>query len=157
MPPAAFVSTPPTRRTRRVFLRLASATAGAIVTQGCSLGSSASPAAIGDLPAGTVASLPVGSLQAVGSNPACVGRDAGGVYAMTLTCTHQGCNMALQGSVSAQGIVCSCHGSRFDPNGNPTAGPAGAPLVHYAVSEDGAGNLTIHGETEVGAGVRLMV
>jgi Rieske Fe-S protein len=76
---------------------------------------------------------------------------------MTLTCTHQGCNIASGGTVSAQGIECGCHGSRFDVNGNVTRGPAESPLQHFAVSVDGAGALTIHSGQAVDSGTRLKV
>lgn len=112
-----------------------------------------SPQPFGDVAAGNVSSLPVGALVAVPGAPACVGRDAGGVYAMTLTCTHQGCEAA----VSGRGIACPCHGSVYDADGNVVAGPATAPLQHFAVSVDAAGNVTVHGGTPVDAGVRVAV
>jgi Rieske Fe-S protein len=138
--------------TRRRFLELAAGVAGAVA---CSSG--VSPADIGDVNAGNVSALPVGTLRAVGSQPVCVGRDAAGVYAMTLTCTHQGCNMAVDGSVSARGVSCACHGSTFDPNGSVVHGPAPSALDHFAVSVDGSGLLTIHGGQQVDASTRLAV
>jgi len=111
------------------------------------------PASLGDVPAGTVASLSIGSLRSVGGEPLAIGRDSGGVYAMTLTCTHAGCEV----NVIGQGIVCPCHGSRFDANGNVVSGPAPSPLDHFAVSADGSGNLTIHTGTVVDSGFRLKV
>jgi Rieske Fe-S protein len=138
--------------TRRRFLAIAGS-AAAMASQACSAG--VSPASIGDVPAGNVAALPVGTLRVVDSQAVCIGRDSRGVYAMTLTCTHQGCDMGQQGSVSAQAITCSCHGSVFDANGNVVRGPASVPLAHFAVSVDAAGALTIHGETEVDPATRL--
>jgi Rieske Fe-S protein len=111
------------------------------------------PAALGDVPAGTLASLSIGSLRSVGGEPLAIGRDSGGVYAMTLTCTHAGC----EANVSGQEIICPCHGSTFDANGNVVSGPAPAALEHFAVSEDGSGNLTIHTGTVVGSATRLKV
>jgi Rieske Fe-S protein len=87
----------------------------------------------------------------------CIGRDAQGVYAMTLTCTHEGCDMGTEGSVSASGVVCDCHGSRFDVDGAVTQGPATSALQHFAVTVDAAGALTIDGATTVASSVRLTV
>ncbi len=115
------------------------------------------PADVGDVSAGNVASLAEGSLAAVPGAPVCVARDAKGVYAMTLTCTHQGCDIGLHGVVSASGIVCGCHGSEFDADGNVVRGPATAPLAHFAVSEDASGNLTVNTGSEVDPSTRLTV
>ena len=87
----------------------------------------------------------------------CIGRDSGGVYAMTLTCTHAGCDIGQTGSVGPQGLFCGCHGSEFDANGSVVRGPASRPLDHFAVTADSAGNLTIHGGQTVSAGTRLAV
>ncbi|HEV8247269.1 MAG TPA: Rieske (2Fe-2S) protein, partial [Polyangiaceae bacterium] len=89
--------------------------------------------------------------------PVCIGRDDLGVYAMTLTCPHAGCNMATQGSVSFDGVFCACHGSRFTRDGDVSQGPAHDSLVHFAVSIDVDGNLTIHGGQEVSRGTRMAV
>jgi Rieske Fe-S protein len=76
---------------------------------------------------------------------------------MTLTCTHTGCDMGTNGSVSPQGLFCGCHGSEFDANGNVLHGPARYPLDHFAVTVDETGNLTIHGDQVVAATERLTV
>jgi Rieske Fe-S protein len=136
---------------RRRFLVLAGAGAA-----GC-WSAPVPPANVGDVPAGNVAGLPVGSLRPVAGQPVCIGRDARGVYAMTLTCTHAGCDMGEAGTVSPQGLDCACHGSRFDANGNVVSGPATAPLDHFAVSVDVGGNMTILGGQVVDAAQRLVV
>jgi Rieske Fe-S protein len=87
----------------------------------------------------------------------CIGRDAGGVYAMTLTCTHAGCDIGETGTVSPQGLFCGCHGSEFDANGNVVRGPASLPLDHFAVTNDASGNLTINSDLVVSATDRLTV
>lgn len=146
----------PEESSRRYFLKVLAAGATLPVLANCGP-AGVSPAQVGDVPAGNVATLPVGSLHALGSSPVCIGRDSNGVYAMTLTCTHMGCNMAVRGNVSSAGIYCACHGSRFSTNGKVLNGPASAPLQHFAVSADSAGNLTIHGGTDVSSGTRLKV
>jgi cytochrome b6-f complex iron-sulfur subunit len=138
---------------RRRFLAVAGAAAAA---SGCS-SPGASPAPVGEVQAGTVSELAVGSLVVVGSEPVCIGRDTAGVYAMTLTCTHAGCDIGQQGTVSPQRLFCGCHGSEFDANGNVIRGPATQPLDHFAVSVDASGNLTIHGDQVVAASQRLTV
>ena len=143
--------------TRRRFLELA-AGAGTLPFGAIACSSdSGGPQNVGDISAGTASSLSVGDLKSLGSQPACIGRDASGIYAMTLTCTHQSCNIATQGSVSSTGISCSCHGSRFDVQGNVTNGPATVALAHLSVTQDASGNLTIHTGTVVAETVRLKV
>jgi nitrite reductase/ring-hydroxylating ferredoxin subunit len=141
---------------RRVFLQMLGI-GGAL---GCAAGCSSSPAsaeAFGDVTAGNVAAVPVGTLRAVSGAPAILGRDASGLYAMTSTCTHQACDMIQDGSISSSGVVCDCHGSHFDVNGNPTAGPASAPLEHFEVTVDASGAITVHGGSSVSEATRLAV
>jgi Rieske Fe-S protein len=142
------------RLPRRHFLKVLAATAALPPVLSACSSSAAAPETFGDVSGGTAASLPVGSLGIVPGVSAAIGRDAKGIYAMTLTCTHQGCDIATRGTVSAEGISCSCHGSTFDANGAVTGGPATAPLAHFAVSVDAAGNLTVHGGQEVDAATR---
>jgi nitrite reductase/ring-hydroxylating ferredoxin subunit len=144
----------PARLNRRRFLTVLGAVA---VIPACSGTPSGEPVPVGDVPAGNINDLPVGSLLAIGLDPVCVGRDKRGVYAMTLTCSHQGCNMAVDGYVSSRGLSCSCHGSGFDANGNVVQGPATVPLVQYAVTMDHAGDLTIRGGTMVEPDERLEI
>lgn len=64
-------------------------------------------------------------------------RDAGGIYAMTNTCTHQGCTVPCPvGGV----MKCPCHGSMYNANGDVVMGPAPADLVHYLVSFECVGD-----------------
>jgi cytochrome b6-f complex iron-sulfur subunit len=116
----------------------------------CGPGGGSSPQSFGDIAAGNVSALAMGSLVAIAGAAACLGLDSGGVYAMTLTCTHQGC----EASVSGDEVACPCHGSVFDSDGNVVNGPAAKPLQHFAVSVDATGNITVHGGTEVAESVR---
>ena len=137
--------------TRRTFLVVVGGAASACSAPG------AAPAQVGDVPAGNLSAVAVGSLASVGNEAVCMGRDAAGIYAMTLTCTHAGCDIGRTGTVSPRGLVCGCHGSEFDAHGNVTRGPATQPLDHFAVTVDASGNLTIHGDQIVDAGQRLAV
>jgi nitrite reductase/ring-hydroxylating ferredoxin subunit len=143
---------------RRCFLKLVGAGSLASVMGGCGASDSAEPEAFGDVPAGSAQSLTLGSLQAVPGAPAIIGRDSGGVYAMTATCTHEGCDMIQDGSISNSGVSCNCHGSHFDAVGNRVSGPANAPLTHFAVEIDAtSGEITVRGGTKVDASTRTPV
>jgi cytochrome b6-f complex iron-sulfur subunit len=74
---------------------------------------------------------------------------------LTVTCTHQGCDVDAVGSGDSATLDCPCHGSRFDRNGSVVRGPAQSPLVHFAVEVDSSGNITVHGGTTVDASVRV--
>jgi cytochrome b6-f complex iron-sulfur subunit len=151
------VASDPSRR--RFLTVLAAGAFASALDAGCSSPSGGvGPAHIGTVDAGNVSEYPVGSLGAVDAQPVAVGRDAQGVYAMTLTCTHAGCNMAVDGSVSfSAGLACACHGSRFDRNGNVTQGPATKPLVHFKVTIDASGEITVHGDQQVSESTRTAV
>jgi cytochrome b6-f complex iron-sulfur subunit len=86
-----------------------------------------------------------------------LGRDAGGLYAMTATCTHNQCDLTNYGSFSASGISCACHGSMFSPTGQAIHGPAIDPLRHFAVSIGADGTWTIDTAAVVDASVRAAV
>lgn len=57
-------------------------------------------------------------------------RDAQGVYAISIICTHLGCIV----KPSAQGFECPCHGSMYAPDGSVTKGPAPRALNWLSVS-----------------------
>jgi Rieske Fe-S protein len=107
------------------------------------------------IPAGNVADLPQGTLRAVDGMGAAIGRDTGGIYAMSLICTHAGCDISVDGSVSAGSVQCFCHGSVFDGQGNPLRGPARSALSHLVVTIDAQRNLTIHGDETTSPATRL--
>jgi cytochrome b6-f complex iron-sulfur subunit len=141
---------------RRRFLEWVGA-GSTLALPACSSDSAAAPAAFGDAPAGSIATLALGTLREVPGAPAYVGRDADGVYAMTSTCSHEGCDMTADGQLESAGVFCACHGSRFDLNGAVTRGPAKEALAHFAVDVDADGNLVVHGGTRVASAVRTPV
>jgi Rieske Fe-S protein len=55
--------------------------------------------------------------------------DRGDFAALSPVCTHLGCRVDIQGPV----LVCPCHGSTYDREGNVLRGPAPLPLAHYPV------------------------
>ncbi len=107
------------------------------------------------IPAGAATDVQPGTLRAVSGAPAAIGRDTGGIYALSLVCTHEQCDIGRTGFVSAAGLECGCHGSQFDANGNVTRGPAASPLPHLLVTADMSGQLTIHGDQPVPPGMRI--
>ncbi|HEU0265235.1 MAG TPA: Rieske (2Fe-2S) protein [Geobacterales bacterium] len=60
-------------------------------------------------------------------------RQDGGFTALSLICTHLGCTV----SVRPEGLICPCHGSRFDLAGRVLAGPATRPLRRLEVETVG--------------------
>jgi Rieske Fe-S protein len=128
---------------------LSTTVTGAAFASGCSM----EPAQFGLVPAGNTSTLSVGDITPVAGASVFIARDASGVYAMTTTCTHAGCD--LSGGVASDQITCPCHGSVFDANGNVLSGPAPSPLVHYAVAIDASGDITINGAQQVDASDRV--
>lgn len=83
---------------RRYFLKVlaasAATSAGPLAACSSNNNNSGQAEAFGDVNAGNVSVLSVNEVKAVPGAPAFIGRDANGVYAMTTTCTHQGCDLA---------------------------------------------------------------
>ena len=141
---------------RRHFLTMMGATVAAGVTQGgCS---SADEPASGGIPvAGTnVRDVPVGFLGSTGVRTL-LGRDAGGLYAMTSVCTHNQCDLVRFGTISETGLSCMCHGSGFSRTGEAIKGPAFMPLKHFRVDVAADGSITIDANTVIDAAVRTAV
>lgn len=58
--------------------------------------------------------------------------------AFTSICTHEGCDVS---SVVDGILLCPCHGSEYDLEGRPVAGPAEEPLTRYATTLDASGEI----------------
>jgi nitrite reductase/ring-hydroxylating ferredoxin subunit len=154
---------------RRRFLSLVGAGSALVVVggaAGCSTGftMSVDPFAIG-----AVTDHPVGVFKLYSSQGVIVGRDAGGFYAFSAVCTHEGTEIGFAATNPAcapaasgctQGttavFVCPNHGARFDGNGVVTRGPASTNLPHYQVTL-AAGQLTVNPSAPIGAAVRTAV
>ncbi len=141
---------------RRQWLRVAGTSAGTLLLTrmmaGC--GSSTGSPPSGRVGGGKVSDLKLDTLQVLGSNVV-VGRDSGGIYAMSAICTHQGCILEDTAGTVAAGLYCACHGSSFDGNGEVTHGPARQALPHYQVTIAADGTITVDGSKPVGADVRV--
>lgn len=87
-----------------------------------------------------LSSLPVGATFEFNSaiaGPSILFRTKAGVFAYSLTCTHQGCVVAY--SKPAKQLQCPCHGAAFDPftGAKVLAGPAPTPLALVKVKISG--------------------
>jgi Rieske Fe-S protein len=142
---------------RRLFLQVVAVTPLVGSAVSCGSANPAEPTAFGDVSAGNVSDISIGTLRRIDGEPAVIARDARGLYAMTITCTHQGCDLEAVGTGNTARLDCPCHGSRFDQNGSVINGPAEAPLAHFAVELDSNGNIVVHGGTRVDAAVRVAV
>lgn len=80
-------------------------------------------------------------------------KDATGIYAMTVVCTHMGCTVGLP---SGSQITCPCHGSQFSLGGSNLTGPATTPLAHFLVTEPTPGAFLVVDKSQtVASSVRL--
>ncbi len=86
--------------------------------------------------------FPLGSRTLLSDPPAVLLHTESGFSALSLVCTHLGCTVEQ----SADGFACPCHGSRFDPGGKVTHGPAVSPLKKLRVEVDETGTLRIYTE-----------
>ncbi len=142
---------------RRTFLRVLAIGSGACAVIACGVNVPTFTVS-GIIPAGNVSDLAIGTLVPVTGEHVAIARDEAGLYAMSLVCTHTGCDIALAGGeVDANRVVCACHGSIFDGNGEVLHGPARTPLPHYAVTVAASGAITIDGDMEVDAATRTAV
>jgi cytochrome b6-f complex iron-sulfur subunit len=79
-------------------------------------------------------------------------RDAEGVYAVSLVCTHLGCIV----KPSPTGFDCPCHGSRFHADGSVMRGPAPTPL-HWIKVSGAKGEYTVDESVNVPLGTKVSV
>jgi Rieske Fe-S protein len=79
-------------------------------------------------------SLPAGQAFVPPGRTVAVFKDADGVYAVSLVCTHLGCIVKN----TAEGFECPCHGSRFAADGEVTKGPAPAALPWRKITGSGS-------------------
>lgn len=160
---------------RRKFLCvLGAAGAGAtlVSAQGCSASPNAPPAT--PFSAGRVADHPQDLYKLFSAQKIIVGRDAGGFYAMSIICPHEGYDVAFvtaggscggtslcTSSSTSGALVCSSgHGGTFSANGVRTAGPPPSNLTHYQVTvgvADGGTDrvITVNPGVEVAESVRV--
>jgi Rieske Fe-S protein len=83
---------------------------------------------------GSAADYPIGSRTLLPDVPALLIHTEAGFSALSLTCPHLGCTV----EDNPDGLICPCHGSRFDAAGAVLRGPARQPLhtLRVEVSAD---------------------
>lgn len=73
---------------------------------------------------GSAANYPPGSRTLLPDVPALLIHTEAGFMAFSLVCPHLGCTV----EDGEDGLICPCHGSRFDAGGTALRGPARQPL-----------------------------
>lgn len=79
------------------------------------------------------ADIPTGAALVFRQERVAVMREGDSFIALSLVCTHLGCTV----SVTTEGMVCPCHGSRFDRMGKVLSGPADKSLIRLTVARNG--------------------
>ena len=95
-------------------------------------------------------SLPEGAPYIPPGRTVALFRNAQGVHAVSLVCTHLGCIVKTAGD----GFDCPCHGSRFAADGTVLKGPAPRALPWMKVSGSG-GNYVVDEDVVVPSGTKL--
>jgi cytochrome b6-f complex iron-sulfur subunit len=103
--------------------------------------------------AGAAADFPLGALTPLTNGPVFIGRDEGGLFALSAICTHLGCTVTYNG----EALACPCHGSRFTARGANLAGPAPRPLPYLALTLNAEGLIEVNLTQVVEPGSRLQV
>jgi cytochrome b6-f complex iron-sulfur subunit len=98
------------------------------------------PAPQTDFDLGLATNYALGSRTVFSQIPAILVHTSDGFLAISLICTHLGCTVESK----PEGLVCPCHGSRFDLNGKVTHGPASQPLKRLQVEITSDGKIHVH-------------
>ena len=97
--------------------------------------------------------FPPGTRIAREAERICIVREGNKIAAISTTCTHLGCSVAI----SDTGFACPCHGSRYDQDGTVTGGPAPKPLPWFKVSIAPNGEVEVDKNIQVDPGTYLTV
>jgi cytochrome b6-f complex iron-sulfur subunit len=97
--------------------------------------------------------FPVGLVKNLEDQKVFIFSDTDGLHAISKTCTHLGCLVALTDS----GFQCPCHGSKYNREGKVIAGPAPRPLPWLEITESVDGTLVVDAAKEVKAGTVFKV
>jgi nitrite reductase/ring-hydroxylating ferredoxin subunit len=100
---------------------------------------------------GKASAFTAGTPKLFSSGKFYVVRDAGGLYAVSSICTHEG---ATNG-VSSGRFRCPRHGALFNFDGSIISGPVSVRLVHYAMCFLASGNLGVMTGQQVSSSTRL--
>jgi len=97
--------------------------------------------------------FPPGTRIAREAERICIVREGDKIAAISTTCTHLGCSVAI----SDTGFACPCHGSRYDQDGTVTGGPAPKPLPWFKVTLAPNGEIEVDKNAQVEPGTYLTV
>ncbi len=89
---------------------------------------------------GSVSDYPPNSRTVAASIPALIIRNQGEFRAISMVCTHLGCNVEAK----PDGFVCPCHGSCYNSAGEVTEGPAQSALAALKVEQTAEGRLVVY-------------
>ncbi len=115
------------------------------------------PPIVGEVAVGRVDQLGPNTLTAFGADRVAVGRDDGGLWAVSLLCGHLGCTIGVgegAGEVSFWLVRCGCHGSEYGRDGDLRHGPSTQPLRNLAVRIEDDGTVVVDRDEEVPLGTR---
>jgi Rieske Fe-S protein len=105
------------------------------------------------------ADVKANTLVSLANVSAFVGRDSGGLYAMSSICKHQSCDIANGGKIIAgppPKLQCACHGSEYDANGTVINPPSTTNLDHIAMTVATDGTISVNASMVVPATTRVM-
>ncbi len=97
--------------------------------------------------------FPVGLVKNLEDQKVFIFSDTDGLHAISKTCTHLGCLVALTDG----GFQCPCHGSKYNRQGKVVAGPAPRPLPWLEISQSVDGTLVVDAAKEIKAGTIFKV
>jgi len=137
-----------THTDRRSFLKSSACMVCVLATAGCG------GDAPGPVDAGRVEDYATGVLKYVGGGVA-VGKDDGGLYAISTICTHSDCDIGEDGELTQDLITCNCHGSQFGSDGSVITGPAQSPLDFYEITIGEFGEVTVHTDRGTDSSTRV--
>lgn len=89
-----------------------------------------------------------------GNDQIFVCRDGGGLFALTSSCPHAGCDVVFR--ANSVSFNCPCHGANFAYNGDMETAPAFSPLQHYALCIAGDGTVAYDLNSPVAKTTRLV-
>ena len=96
---------------------------------------------------------PLDSVVKLPDRPVFICRDREGLYAISAVCTHLGCIV----KTSDEGFACPCHGSRYDPTGKVTGGPAPRNLPWWRMKLAPDGQVVVDATATVKRGEKLKI
>ncbi len=105
----------------------------------------------GQVDCGAAQAIAIGAPKKIAGTNIYVVRDAGGLFAVSSKCTHEG----AQNSVTSGHFHCPRHNANFNFDGSIISGPVSRALAHYALCVLASGNVGVDTSKTVTAATRL--